>query len=39
MAQNNSNYTTKQVRNVILSTSEPTSSDGANGDIWIKYTN
>ena len=38
VAQNNSNYTTKQVRNVILSTSEPTSSDGANGDIWIKYT-
>ena len=38
-AQNNTSYTTKQVRNVILSTSEPTSSDGANGDIWIKYTN
>ena len=38
-AQNNTRYTTKQVRNVILSTSEPTSSDGANGDIWIKYTN
>lgn len=39
VAQSNTNYTTKQVRNVILSTSEPTSSDGANGDIWIKYTN
>lgn len=38
-AQSNTNYTTKQIRNVILSTSEPTSSDGANGDIWIKYTN
>ena len=38
-AQNNTRYTTKQVRNVIVSTSEPTSSDGANGDIWIKYTN
>ena len=38
-AQNNTSYTTKQVRNIILSTSEPTSSDGANGDIWIKYTN
>ena len=37
VAQSNTNYTTKQVRNVILSTSEPTSSDGANGDIWIKY--
>lgn len=38
-AQSNTDYTTKQIRNVILSTSEPTSSDGANGDIWIKYTN
>lgn len=38
-AQSNTAYTTKQIRNVILSTSEPTSSDGANGDIWIKYTN
>ena len=38
-AQSNADYTTKQIRNVILSTSEPTSSDGANGDIWIKYTN
>lgn len=37
VAQSNTDYTTKQVRNVILSTSEPTSSDGANGDIWIKY--
>ena len=37
VAQNNTNYTTKQVRNVVFSTSEPTSSDGANGDIWIKY--
>ena len=38
-AQSNTYYTTKQIRNVILSTSEPTSSDGANGDIWIQYTN
>lgn len=38
-AQSNTDYTTKQIRNVILSTSEPTPSDGANGDIWIKYTN
>lgn len=37
-AQNNTSYTTKQVRNVFLSTAEPTSSDGANGDIWIVYT-
>ena len=37
VAQNNIAYTTAQVRNVILSTSEPTSSDGGNGDIWIVY--
>lgn len=34
-AQNNSSYTTKQVRNITLSTSNP--SGGANGDVWIKY--
>ena len=37
IAQNNVAYTTAQVRNIILSTSEPTSSEGANGDIWIVY--
>lgn len=37
IAQNNTNYTTKQVRNIFISTSEP--SGGASGDIWIKYTN
>ena len=37
VAQSNSNYTTRQVRNVILSTSEPTSSDGQDGDIWFVY--
>lgn len=37
VAQTNTNYTTRQVRNVIISTSEPTSSDGQNGDIWIVY--
>ena len=37
VAQTNTNYTTRQVRNVILSTSEPTSSDGQNGDIWLVY--
>ena len=31
-------YTTGKVRNIILSTSDPTSGDGVNGDIWIKYT-
>ena len=37
VAQNNTNYTTKQVRNIFLSTGSP--SGGASGDIWIKYTN
>ena len=37
IAQNNIAYTTPQVRNIILSTSEPTSNDGNNGDIWIVY--
>jgi hypothetical protein len=35
VAQNNTSYTTAQVRNIILSTSDP--SGGNNGDIWIKY--
>lgn len=35
-AQNNTSYTTKQVRNIFISTSSP--SGGSNGDIWIKYT-
>ena len=34
-AQNNTSYTTKQVRNIFISTSSP--SGGSNGDIWIKY--
>jgi hypothetical protein len=34
-AQSNTSYTTAQVRNIILSTSDP--SGGNNGDIWIKY--
>lgn len=36
VAQNNINYTTKQVRNIILSTADP-SGTPENGDIWIKY--
>lgn len=36
VAQNNTDYTTKQVRNIFISTSDP--SGGSNGDIWIKYT-
>lgn len=39
VAQSNTSYTTRQVRNIILSTAEPTSSDGENGDIWIVYSN
>lgn len=38
IAQNNTNYTTAQTRNIILSTSEPTASDGGNGDVWLVYT-
>lgn len=36
VAQNNTNYTAKQVRNIIISTADP--SGGSNGDIWVKYT-
>lgn len=36
VAQRNTNYATAQVRNVIISTADP--SGGGNGDIWIKYT-
>jgi len=34
-AQSNTAYTTRQIRNIVLSTSDP--SGGENGDIWIKY--
>lgn len=37
-AQSNTAYTTRQVRNVILATAAPSSSDGQNGDIWLVYT-
>lgn len=36
-AQNNTEYTTAQLRNVILSPNDPDNSVGASGDIWIKY--
>ncbi len=36
-AQSNTSYTIAQVRNIIMSTSNP--SGGKPGDIWIKYTN
>lgn len=35
VAQSNINYATAQVRNIIISTADP--SGGSNGDIWIKY--
>ena len=35
IAQNNTNYSVAQVRNIIMSTAEP--SGGNSGDIWIKY--
>lgn len=35
VTQTNTNYATRQVRNVIISTAEP--SGGQNGDIWIRY--
>ena len=34
VAQNNTDYSVAQVRNIIISTSDP--SGGNNGDIWIK---
>ncbi len=34
-AQNNTSYTTKQMRNITISTANPTG--GSNGDIWLKY--
>lgn len=35
IAQNNTDYTIAQVRNIIISTADP--SGGNNGNIWIKY--
>lgn len=37
IAQSNTNYSVGQVRNIYLSTSEPTTDVGNNGDIWIVY--
>ena len=33
--QNNTSYTTKQLRNITLSVDDP--SGGGNGDVWLKY--
>lgn len=35
IAQNNTQYTTPQVRNIIISTEEP--SGGNSGDLWVRY--
>lgn len=35
VAQANANYSTRQVRNMIISTAAP--SGGSNGDVWVKY--
>lgn len=35
VAQTNTSYTTRQLRNVVLSTANP--SGGSNGDLWFKY--
>lgn len=37
IAQSNTAYTSRQVRNITYSTSNPTSSDGQNGDMWVVY--
>lgn len=36
-AHSNTSYTTRQVRNIILSTADPNVSAMQDGDIWIKY--
>ena len=36
VGQANTSYTTRQLRNITLSTADP--SGGSNGDVWIKYT-
>lgn len=38
VAQSNTDYTVAQVRNIIISTEEPSAEVGSNGDIWIRYT-
>ena len=37
IAENNTYYSVGQVRNIFISTNDPQSTDGANGDIWLKY--
>ena len=37
IAQSNTEYTVKQMRNIILSPSDAVLANMADGDIWIKY--
>ena len=37
VAQSNTNYTTAQVRNVIMSTDTPSNEQGDNSDVWLVY--
>lgn len=37
IAQSNEDYAVAQVRNIIISTEEPSAEVGSNGDIWISY--
>ena len=38
IAQSNADYEVRQVRNIIISTSDPDPEIGQPGDIWLKYT-
>lgn len=38
VAQTSNDTEIRQMRNIVFSTKEPTSSDGEDGDIWIVYT-
>lgn len=38
IAQSNEDYAVAQIRNIIISTEEPSAEVGSNGDIWIRYT-
>lgn len=37
IAQSNTDYGVRQVRNIIVSNSDPDPSIGQSGDIWLKY--
>ena len=37
VAQSNTNYSSRQIRNTIFSTAAPTDTAGQNGDVWMRY--